>query len=410
MTRTATRNRRNAVANLAASLVLLALAGGVASAAPNMVVRIDGQTVANNEEILFPDTPVGESRRIVVTMRNESAETLAFSENPPVIVAGGFPEQFTLIQPALETGNVLSPNGSTAFAIDLKPEFRFQGLFTHVYLWTNAGASPFHLIFRGNATGPEMVVLQSGVEISDLGEFAFPETFVGETTEAEFVIENRGGGALELTGDPLVQIFGGLGEFVVEVTAQPAAVVPANGSTTFRLAFTPTEERFYTTRMFINVNQDDQDVNTLFDIDIVGQSVEPVGDDPIEEDPNTPVIEDPIHQDPIEVDPNEPVIEEPVDEDPNDGGIEQPVGSDEDELGNEEPTDSNADDEIGGEAADEGEGLDQGEGSEQDVLDDEIFLPNGGLCGFGMGFASLMGLTSLGGAKLGTRRRRGSKC
>jgi hypothetical protein len=348
-----------------------------AVAAPNMVVRIDGQIVENHQEIVFADTAVGASSQIVVTLRNESSETLTFTEDPAITMAGGFPEHFELIQPALEAGGVLSPNGSTAFAVHFQPEFRFTRLFTHVYIWTNAEGSPFHLIFSGRAAGPKMVVKYSGTEIADLEELELPDTPVGATLELELSIENQGDGTLELTGDPRALIAGGLGEFVMSVTQQPDATVAPGAATSVRLAFTPEEERFYSTRMFVSCNQNDGDVNGLYDIDIVARGVAPsASEGPAEPEPTSDEEAGDTGA-PPEDDPNQ--AGQPIPDD--DAGLEDEGNVDLDDM------ESDAEEAI-------------------DLVDDEFLLGTGGLCGFGAGFASMASMVSLGGGRYVHRRRR----
>lgn len=338
--------------------IVLALAGAAAAQAQaNLVVRINGVVQANNQEFVFPDTPVGESSQIVIVIRNEGNQTLTFTEIPAVTLAGGFPDSFEVVQPALETGATLSPNGSSAFAVRIKPQFRFARLFTHVYLWTDASATPFHMIFSGRATGPDMFVHVDGLEIPDGGVLNFPDTEIGQTSSVTLTIENLGDADLALTGDPLAQIFGGF-SFDFAVDQQPDTTIAPNGSTQARIDFTPTLERLYTTRLFINVNQKDNVVNELYDIDIEALATSPGGTvDQVDETP------------------------EEIGDTPADNGDEGEAGQN-----NQDAGDPNSADQF------------------EDELDG--LLPPSGMCGMGAGFASLMSMVSVGGAKLGWRRRR----
>jgi hypothetical protein len=127
---------------------LITAAFSSAAASAELVVRHDGAELANHTELFIPETEVGDTSQLVIVLRNEGIEDLVFSETPPIMLAGGFAEQFELIQPALEVGNLLSPNGSTAFAIRFSPTFELPNAFTHVYIWTSASSTPFHLIVR----------------------------------------------------------------------------------------------------------------------------------------------------------------------------------------------------------------------------------------------------------------------
>lgn len=195
---------------IACALALLAslLPAATAHAAPELVVRIDGQVVNNHHEMVFPDVEVGDSAQIVVTLRNESAEDLVFSEDPPVQLSGGFAESYALIQPALEVGGKLSPNASTAFALRFEPTIRFANLFTHVYLWTNADGAPFHLSVRGKAIAPVLAVTRDGTAVSSGASIDAAPLATGALSQMVFVIRNEGDAALVFEGDPLVEVSG----------------------------------------------------------------------------------------------------------------------------------------------------------------------------------------------------------
>ena len=412
-----TQNRGNSrLRRLLGAALLTAALTGAAHAAPNMVVRINGSEVATNFESNFGEVVVGDAASLVVVLRNESSEDLLFSEDPPVILAGGFPDQFEIIQPALEFGNKLSPNGSTAFRVDFKPSLRLANLFSHVYIYTNAGASPFHIVVRGQGAGPQMFVHQAGNEIQDVGTFTFDDTEAGSTIEREFVIENLGEADLVLTENPPVFLAGGLGEFVMSVTQQPDAIVAPGDSTSFRIEFAPDQERLYTTRLFIYVNQVDADVNGLFDIDLLGNGLAV----PPDSDPNEPAIDEPNQ--PTDTDPNDGLADDDTLGDPNDGlgdddsdnsGIDDEIGGDtgvdnggqDNAGGNNGSGDTGADDQGGlGSGGQSGDEL-TNEAESDDLETLEPIAPTG-LCGFGVGFASLAGLVSLGGVRGGRKLRR----
>lgn len=263
--------------NMKKALLTLALIAIPAMAQPELVVRIDGEEIANHEEIFFEDTAIGDSLQIVVVLRNESSENLFFTEQPPIMMAGGFDDSFELVQPALEPGNMLSPNGSTAFAVNFQPNYLYPNLFTHVYIWTNADVSPFHLIFSGAATGPRMVVRQDDFVIEDVGAALFPETEVGQTSEVTLTITNEGTGTLELIGDPAAYVFGGF-EFEYEVVEQPATVLQPGEFTDVTIAYTPIAVHPSSSRLFIETNEDSLELNGIYDIDLLGEGIAAIAD------------------------------------------------------------------------------------------------------------------------------------
>lgn len=277
-----THNRRSIRLNLALAAALVP----AALAQPALEVRIDGQVQANHSEQFFAPTTVGQTSSIVVVLRNIGNQPLVFTETPPVMLAGGFAESFAIIQPALESGSQLSPNSSTAFRVDFQPTFASGiALFTHVYLWTDASATPFHLVMRGSVQSPKMVVFQDDAEIPDLGSATFPPTEVGQSSEITLRIENQGDAPLSLTETPPALIGGGLGAFMVEVVQQPAAELAPDATTEMRLRFTPQEDRAYFTRLFVANNENSASMNGLFDIDIEATGIAATpADDPNQEE------------------------------------------------------------------------------------------------------------------------------
>lgn len=247
------RSRRlNPVHLLVVGGVLLA---GQAVAQPELGVRQDGEVLANHADLVIADTPVGETTQVVVVVRNEGDQDLVFSESPPVALAGGFADQFELVQPALEAGNKLSPNGSTAFAIRFSPTIDFDNLYTHVYIWTNASASPFHLVVKGTALAPMLRVfvdsydyeddamvhdgmLAVGDEVSSDATVLLPHAEVGDSSSVTLELLNDGDAPLNLLDAPVAQLLDADASGMLIVT-QPSAVIAPGDSSFLIIQFAP---------------------------------------------------------------------------------------------------------------------------------------------------------------------------
>ncbi len=138
----------------------LAAAGAIgcgmpaALAQPQIEVRIDSVIIENNHEHDFPLTEIGATVPLIVVVRNIGSEDLVFTNYPPIDMGGGFSEQFVLIQPPLEAGNKLSPNGSTAFRVDFAPTFEYYRLSTRLFLWTNDPGTLFAITVAGESFDP----------------------------------------------------------------------------------------------------------------------------------------------------------------------------------------------------------------------------------------------------------------
>lgn len=260
---------------IAGTLALAAtlLAGATARAAPELVVRIDGQVVTNNHQMIFPDVEVGESAQLVITVRNEGTEDLIFSEDPPVFLSGGFAESYGLIQPALESGSKLSPNGSTAFAIRFEPTIHFANLFTHAYIWTNADSTPFHLNVRGKSLAPVLAVTFDGDTVSSGASVDVAALATGAVDQLLFVVRNEGDATLVFEGDPLVEISGSDASLfeIIPPALESGGELSPNGSSAFaiRLVEELTANRTLEATITIETN----DVDGAFELSIEGDAV-----------------------------------------------------------------------------------------------------------------------------------------
>ncbi len=226
--------------------------------AQDMTVRIDGEVVTSPYDFVFADTPVGESASVVVTLRNESSQDLVFTEDPPVILGGGFPEQFQVVQPALESGNRLSPNGSTAFRIDFVPTFRFVNVFTRAFIYTNAAATPFNLGLQGKATAPVLTVSLDGETVDGGTNLDFAPLASGAIAQYLFVVGNTGDAPLVFEGEPVVSMIGADAALftIVQPALESGGVLSPNGSTAFsvRLANPLSENRTLDASLVIETN------------------------------------------------------------------------------------------------------------------------------------------------------------
>ena len=261
------RIRRALAAPCVALFVLAALTPAV-QAAPDIVVRIDGTEVENHHEHVFDDTVVGDGADLIVVVRNQGSEDLVFTETPPVTISGGFPDQYELVQPALEAGGKLSPNGSTAFRVTFRPEIHFASLFTHLYLWTNASATPFHLVVRGRSLAPVLEVRYDGEAIATGHDLEIPRVVPGENAQYVFTVRNAGDAPLHFTGDPLVELLGdATDQFVIVPPALEAgALLSPNGSTAFAVRYEPNETPSVAHAVDVRVETDDLDGAFIFSI------------------------------------------------------------------------------------------------------------------------------------------------
>lgn len=376
----------------------VALATGLSAVSamgqPNIEVRIDSLIQAPNQEFVFGATDIGESTPLIVVIRNIGSANLEFSSSAPIFFSGGFAEQFALIQPPLEAGNLLSPNGSTAFRVDFEPTIAKRFLPTTLSIPSNDPDAPvFSLQLRGVVPVPEMVIRQDGQLIAPQSQVNFPATPIGQSSEVDVTVSNEGERPLELTD--AVEAFGGFGSAAFSVVQPAVSTLPAGQSTTFTVVFAPTQTGSLSANVGINSN----DIGNFsagrftFVVRGVGQPAADEADEPSDE----------------------PAIEEGGDEngggDANGDALDE-GGQDAGEVADEvDPADGDAADQ----ADDHGNTADSQPEADNDAANDaateeaeavmnELLRPVGA-CGFGAPLSQAGCLVSLAAARAAGRRR-----
>ena len=378
-----------------AILSLVCLATTAANA--ELVMRIDGNVTPSFSQIEFGDVLVGESRQIVVVLRNEGAQDIVFTENPPVQLGGAFADQFTLIQPALEAGNKLSPNGSTALAIRCEPEIEFANLTCQMFIFTSLSASPERLTFRAAGVAPHMEVDVDGAPMASGEAIDLGDVTAGETAKVTVTVTNTGAAPLEILSLDLD------GDDTFDTAGPANTSIAPNSSESFDVTYTANGSDADATIMTLTTNDTSFDPTGEFLLTMTASTV-------LAED----VINDPNENEGVDNNDNQNNEAENVDNNADnldDGQNEQDTvdeNGNQEELNNEEDlndddlnNDEQVDDEYNDEANDD-DAYDD-DATFDDELEEEFepIAPIG--CGLGLGFCSLATLGSLGAMK-GRRR------
>ncbi|MBW7907120.1 MAG: choice-of-anchor D domain-containing protein [Phycisphaerae bacterium] len=363
------------------AMMAVALASAAALAQPVLEVRIQDQVLTSPALFEFQAADLDQTIPQVVVLRNVGFADLVF-DDPPVTLAGGFPEQFELVQPPLESGNKLSPNGSTAFLVRFKPTLPKESLFTTVFVHSNSAVSPFAIQVRGTVLVPKMVLKRDNLTVSPNSQVNVQNTRIGQVREVAFTIENQGPRPLLLTGDELVEVSGGLGSDQFYVIQQPEPLVEAFSATTFIVAFIPTRTGSAAAQVGISTNDVGNYAGGRLNFTVRSFGLPP--------DCNGNGIADATD------------IANGASEDCNGNGIPDECEPDSDGDGIIDDCDT---DDVAADPNDAGDnlGVDYAADDQAEVdagADDMVtgILP-GPACGFGLPLASLMGLVSIGGAR-----------
>ncbi len=246
-------NFRNWERKLAVATTAAVGWAAVASADSNIEVRIDNVIQSPNALFEFQPIDVGQTVPLIVVIRNIGSTDLVFPSATPISIAGGFVEQFSLIQPPLETGNKLSPNGSTAFRVDFAPTIAESVMGAVASIPTNDPNTPiFNLDLRGIVLVPEMVITLGGQLVAPQTQLNFPPTPIGDVRELELSIVNQGNRPLELTA-PL-DVFGGFGSDSFSLMQPPLTTVQPGDHAEFVVLFAPTQTGSLTANIGISSN------------------------------------------------------------------------------------------------------------------------------------------------------------
>lgn len=360
-----TSNRIQGSIGSAVLAAILSAAG--ANAQSNIEVRIESVVVPNFHQHFFPGTAIGDVYPQVVVVRNIGSQDLLFTENPPVFLDGAFPSEFELVQPPLESGNKLSPNGSTAFLVRFKPVTPFANPSAFARIYTNDPDTPlFSLSLRGTTLLPDLAVVVDGVEQTLDSQLTFAPTTVGDSLTRTLMIANVGSAPLTIFSNPQLS---GSGAAAFQVTSLATTTIAAGDAVDVQVTFAPTAGGVQSAQLSMTTN-DLGMPSGQFRLNLVGTGVAAPQDDA--DEPNDDGQDD-----------NQ--ADEPQDEFADDGNQDDGGQNDGNNDGGDE-----ANDNAGGEV--DGEEFDAEEEEIIDELTEEVIRGGrflGSPCGAGLGFAPL---------------------
>ncbi len=262
------------LALLAALLVSVVPPWLAHGAGPVMAVEGNGQSINHasttpsvDNHTDFGTVPMPGSQTRTFTIKNTGDANLILST---ITVNGNQAGDFTVTQPA---NNIIAPNTSVTFQVQFTPAVASLRK-TQVRIPNNFNTR-YDFTIQGTGSGPIMEVEGNGQPIAhasttpsvdnhtDFGTVMMP----GSQTRT-FTIKNTGTSPLTLSGNITVS-----GQQANDFTVtQPASTtIPANGSTTFEVVFTPAAAGLRKTQVRIPNN-----FNTRYDFNIQGTGSGPI--------------------------------------------------------------------------------------------------------------------------------------
>ena len=262
--------------------LLIAAAGDTASASEtkgdpsSLRVQLDGSTVDSGANIVDSGLLPGATQNFVFTIRNVGGSNLDFADNPPVVLVTADTDNFAIIQPALEAGDKLSPNASSAFRVDWMPDESDTTYSASIVINTDDPDSPFTMTLTlTSGTGPELEVQRNSIPLSSGQIFLDSGLELDVTASYLFTLENVSTVDLLFTGDPAVQIdtLTPSNFSILQPALEFGGKLSPSSSSAFRVDFTPdAPETTYSGTITIETNA----AGSPFEIDLALTSAPPV--------------------------------------------------------------------------------------------------------------------------------------
>jgi hypothetical protein len=230
---------------------------------------IDGNTTPTLADFTdFGVTSIGTPITRTFTIQNNGLSPLTIGT---FSITGADAAEFTLITPPAAS---IASGGSTTFTVSFSPGALGVGNATISFVNNDTNENPFDFAISGTGGEPEINITGFGNNIFDDASSAtgtngtlFPDAILGGNSTSTFTIQNTGTTPLNLTGTPFVQLSGS-GTFTV--TGFPTSPIPAGGSVTFTITFSPSTVGSYLAIVTINNNDTDE---SIYDFAIQGNCI-----------------------------------------------------------------------------------------------------------------------------------------
>lgn len=179
--------------------------------------------------------------------------------------------EFTLITPPAAS---VAIGATTTFVVSFSPGALGVRNASISFVTNDSNENPFDFSIRGTGGEPEINITGLGNDVLDNASSAvstngtlLPNAAPGGTSTRTFTIQNTGTTPLNLTGSPFVQLSGS-GTF--SVSALPTSPIPAGGSVTFTVTFSPSALGSYLAIVTILNNDTDE---SIYDFAIQGNCI-----------------------------------------------------------------------------------------------------------------------------------------
>ncbi len=205
-------------------------------------IEVDGIPTGGNIDMT---SSLNTSSYKTLTIRNFGHASLTI-EQPTI--SGQHAGQFSVHQ---QPGSPVAPGNSTTMIVEFLPTSSGDKNATLSIPSNDPDENPYTITLSGYCE-PVMAVL----EVTQGGSYGFGTVYRGDYVEAAFTVKDSGSGTLLLYGAPVVISGSGMSNF--SITQQAASSLPPNGTSTFRIIFSPNSQGFKTATVTIQNNDPDR--------------------------------------------------------------------------------------------------------------------------------------------------------
>jgi uncharacterized protein len=241
------------------------------------VAIVNGQTLpTKTNDSDFEVVQTGNEARHVFKIKNIGATPLTLKSEPRLTGDS----VFSMVAFKMPTGGKIAPGAEVPFTIFYSPK-ETGGHHGQVYILTDdEDEAQFDFAIGGVAIGPEInmsgglggVITDGSIETSETNGTSFGKVAINTTFTRVFTVKNSGNMGLNLSGKPRVMI-SGLSSDEFKLVQEPAAeIMPGDGTSLFKIAFSPKSKGKKLVRAYLETN----DINEgIFEFVLDGEGSDP---------------------------------------------------------------------------------------------------------------------------------------
>lgn len=239
---------------------------------PEINIVENSVSYASNSSFNFAVVTLGNSNQRNFIIQNLGTAPLNLTGTPIVSISGTDSAMFTITQP---TATNIANGANTTFAVTFNPTSIGTKTASITITNNDSDESSYVINLLGTSNAPltpEINVQENNVNYASNSSFDFGGIVQGNSTLRTFTVQNLGTAALNLTGNPIVNVTG-TDAAMFNITQPTANSIAAGANILFVVTFNPTSTGTKTATISITNNDSDE---SSYVINLTGTSNAPV--------------------------------------------------------------------------------------------------------------------------------------